>query len=71
MPIQDTETDKIFFLDTSNEKVRTAFKNNKLKQTQKIKKIFFSSRIDLIDIETGTDYVKPLINFFKNRGSKK
>jgi hypothetical protein len=25
----------------------------------------------MIDISTGTDYVKPLINFFKSRGKRK
>ena len=71
MPIEDAETEEIIFLDTSNEQVRKDFRNNKLKQIQKLKKLFFSSGVDLIDIETGIDYVKPLMSFFKNRGSKK
>ena len=71
MPIEDAESEEIIFLDTSDKKVRKDFKNNTLKQVQKLKKIFFSSGVDLIDIETGVDYVKPLINFFKNRGGKK
>ena len=71
MPIEDAESEEIIFLDTSDKKVRKDFKNNSVKQIQKLKKIFFSSGVDLIDIETGVDYVKPLINFFKNRGGKK
>ena len=71
MPIEDAESEEIIFLDTSDKQVRKDFKNNTLKQVQKLKKIFFSSGVDLIDIETGVDYVKPLINFFKNRGGKK
>jgi hypothetical protein len=27
--------------------------------------------VDIIDISTGKDYVKPLINFFKSRGKRK
>ncbi len=71
IPIEDAESEEIIFLDTSDKQVRKDFKNNTLKQVQKLKKIFFSSGVDLIDIETGVDYVKPLINFFKNRGDKK
>ena len=71
MPIEDAESEEIIFLDTSDKQVRKDFKNNSFKQVQKLKKIFFSSGVDLIDIETGVDYVKPLINFFKNRGGKK
>tara|TARA_B100000214_G_scaffold248086_1_gene182220 strand:+ start:3377 stop:4252 length:876 start_codon:yes stop_codon:yes gene_type:complete len=71
MPIEDAESEEIIFLDTSDKQVRKDFKNNSVKQIQKLKKIFFSSGVDLIDIETGVDYVKPLINFFKNRGGKK
>ena len=71
MPIEDAESEEIIFLDTSDKQVRKDFKNNSVKKIQKLKKIFFSSGVDLIDIETGVDYVKPLINFFKNRGGKK
>ena len=71
MPIEDAESEEIIFLDTSDKQVRKDFKNNAVKKIQKLKKIFFSSGVDLIDIETGVDYVKPLINFFKNRGGKK
>ena len=71
MPIEDAESEEIIFLDTSDKQVRIDFKNNSVKKIQKLKKIFFASGVDLIDIETGVDYVKPLINFFKNRGGKK
>ena len=71
MHIEDAESEEIIFLDTSDKQVRKDFKNNSVKKIQKLKKIFFSSGVDLIDIETGVDYVKPLINFFKNRGGKK
>ena len=71
IPIEDAESEEIIFLDSSDKQVRKDFKNNSFKQVQKLKKIFFSSGVDLIDIETGVDYVKPLINFFKNRGDKK
>ena len=71
VPMQDTETGKIIFVDTSNKKVRTDFAKNRLKKIEALKKLFPASGVDLIDITTGTDYVKPLINFFKTRGRRR
>jgi len=71
VPMQDAETEKIIFVDTSSKKVRDNFAKNKLQATEKLRKLFPASGVDLIDITTGTDYVKPLINFFKTRGSRR
>lgn len=71
IPLQDAETEKIFFLDTSNKKVRENFRNNKIINDQKIKVFFQQNGVDLIELKTGEDYIKPLINFFKSRGNKK
>jgi len=71
VPMQDTETEKMIFVDTSSKKVRDNFAKNRLQVTEKLRKLFPASGVDLIDITTGTDYVKPLINFFKTRGSRR
>ena len=71
VPMQDAETEKMIFVDTSSKKVRDNFAKNKLQATEKLRKLFPASGVDLIDITTGTDYVKPLINFFKTRGSRR
>jgi len=71
VPMQDAETEKMIFVDTSSKKVRDNFAKNKLKATEKLRKLFPASGVDLIDITTGTDYVKSLINFFKTRGSRR
>ena len=71
IPMQDAETEKIIFVDTSNKKVRTNFAKNRLKKIEALKKLFPASGVDLIDITTGTDYIKPLINFFKTRGRRR
>jgi len=67
VPMQDAETEKMIFVDTSSKKVRDNFAKNRLQATEKLRKLFPASGVDLIDITTGTDYVKPLINFFKTR----
>lgn len=71
VPMQDAETEKMIFVDTSSKKVRDNFAKNRLQATKKLQKLFPASGVDLIDITTGTDYVKPLINFFKTRGSRR
>ena len=71
VPMQDAETEKMIFVDTSSKKIRDNFAKNRLQATEKLRKLFPASGVDLIDITTGTDYVKPLINFFKTRGSRR
>jgi uncharacterized protein (DUF58 family) len=71
VPMQDAETEEIIFVDTSSKKVRDNFAKNRVQATEKLHKLFPASGVDLIDITTGTDYVKPLINFFKTRGSRR
>ena len=71
VPMQDAETEKILFVDTSSKKVRDNFAKNRAQTNEKLRKLFPASGVDLIDITTGTDYVKPLINFFKTRGKRR
>ena len=71
VPMQDAETEKMLFVDTSSKKVRDNFAKNRAQETAKLRKLFPASGVDLIDITTGTDYVKPLINFFKTRGKRR
>jgi uncharacterized protein (DUF58 family) len=71
VPMQDAETEKMLFVDTSSKKVRDNFAKNRVQTNEKLRKLFPASGVDLIDITTGTDYVKPLINFFKTRGKRR
>ena len=71
VPMQDAETEKMLFVDTSSKKVRDNFAKNRAQATEKLRNLFPASGVDLIDITTGTDYVKPLIIFFKTRGKRR
>ena len=66
----DSETRIIRWIDTSDKKNRNIINYNHKKQAENLKNIFSSSGIDFININTGQDYIKPLINFFKRRGNK-
>ena len=71
IPMQDAETEKIIYVDTSSKKIRDSFSKKRTLKINKLRKLFPSSGVDLIDITTGTDYVRPLITFFKNRGKRR
>ena len=52
IPIEDAETEKKCFLDTSSKKVRDSFREDKLEKTRTLKRLFFANGVDLIDIKT-------------------
>ena len=71
IPLQDAENDSISYVDTSSQKVRELFYNKQEEKQTYLRKLFPKCGVDMIDISTGSDYVKPLMNFFKNRGKRR
>ncbi len=67
VPLEDAEKNTITYVDTSSKKIRDLFFNRQKKKHEELLKLFPRCGVDMIDIYTGTDYVKPLINFFKTR----
>ena len=68
--LEDTETGDLKWVDTSSKNIRKEFRTNYLIFEENLKKTLQHSAVDHINIKTGKDYVKPLINFFKNRRRK-
>ncbi len=68
--LEDTETGDLKWVDTSSKNIRKEFRKNYLIFEENLKKTLQHSAVDHINIKTGKDYVKPLINFFKNRRRK-
>ena len=71
VPFKDSETEKVILLDTSSKLVRETFQKKQKEKQSEIEKLFPRCGVDLININTGEDYVKPLINFFKNRDRRR
>ena len=67
LTLEDEETGELIELDTSSPRVREAVSAQAAARTKSQKDIFRKSKVDLIDMATGTDYVEALIQFFKNR----
>ena len=71
VPFKDSETEKVILLDTSSKLVRQTFQKKQKEKQSEIEKLFPRCGVDLININTGEDYVKPIINFFKNRDRRR
>ena len=71
VPFKDSETEKVILLDTSSKLVRETFQKKQKEKQSEIEKLFPRCGVDLININTGEDYVKPLINFFKSRDRRR
>jgi uncharacterized protein (DUF58 family) len=71
VPMQDMETDKLVYVDTSNKEIRLDYSKRRSQKIKELNKIFETNGVDLVQISTGEDYVKPLVNFFKRRGKRK
>ena len=65
--VQDMETGKAQWLNTSDAMVRYNYHQNFINQSTETKSIFKKSGAQLLHIRTDEDYVKVLQNFFKRR----
>ncbi len=65
--IKDAETGKQRWLDTSLKRVREAHANWHRQQQDKLVTAMAKAGVDLVQMQTGEDYVRPLINLFKRR----
>jgi len=71
VPIEDAESGKKIIIDTSSKFFINRLLEEKNKRNNKLKSLMNESSVDLINLYTGEDYVKPLINFFKKRSIKR
>ncbi|MFT3993892.1 MAG: DUF58 domain-containing protein [Dysgonomonas sp.] len=67
MKMVDAETGHEQWIDTSSQKVRTAYKYWWLTRQDAMQKAFNKSRVDSVSVRTDEDYVKALLALFKKR----
>lgn len=65
--LQDAETGAWQWVDTSDKSTREAYRTWWLNRQQQLSSLFRKSGVDNASIRTNEDYIKPLINIFKNR----
>ena len=66
----DAETGEERWVDTNDSRIRKHLTEVRQKVTAQRKSLFIKSRLDSIEIQTGKDYVKPLVQFFRVRGKR-
>ncbi len=64
---RDNETGKCQWIDTSSKKNRQKYSEWWKKMHEQNTVTFRKAKVDWVDIKTGQDYVKPLMNLFKKR----
>lgn len=70
LELEDAETGEEIVIDTSDPEVRRLFARYAQIETDSCSKTFRSLSVDSIALNTGKDYVLPLINFFKHRAKE-
>jgi len=65
--LEDPETGERLVVNTSRQDFREAFREESQRRRAKLDRDFLRSQVDVIDVETGQPYVKPLMRFFKRR----
>jgi uncharacterized protein (DUF58 family) len=63
----DAESGEERWIDTSSASVRKVMKQARNKEVAKRNTMFLTSRLDSIHVQTGVDYIKPLVQFFRMR----
>ncbi len=71
VPLRDAESGKIRMIDTSNKSVRENFAKKSVDFHSEIEDTFKKSGIDFTNIASGESYIKPLMNLFKKRESRR
>lgn len=69
--MRDAETGALQWVDTSNAKTRNALQRYSREKTAALDVALARAGVDMVRVYTGRDYVKPLMNLFKKRESRK
>ena len=67
LQLEDAETGRTIWVDSSNEMTRYNYQQNFFRQTEICKKYFLKAGADLLHVRTDEDYVKVLQKFFLKR----
>jgi len=68
--LEDPETGERVVVNTSGKGFRSRFRDLAAAVQLRTNKMLRKSKVDVIDIETGQPYVKPLMRFFRERASR-
>jgi uncharacterized protein (DUF58 family) len=67
LELEDPETGEHLVVNTSDSRFRSAFTERSLSARQELDRTLCRGKVDVIDVETGQPYVRPLMRFFQDR----
>jgi uncharacterized protein (DUF58 family) len=70
LELEDPETGRRVVVNTSSEDFRKAFRERVANRRAAVDRALRRGKVDVIDIETGTPYVRALMRFFQERASR-
>ncbi|UCH64479.1 MAG: DUF58 domain-containing protein [Ignavibacterium sp.] len=65
--LADAETGQERWIDTSSKRVKNVMRKTREEAINRRNSMFLTSRLDRINVQTGKDYIKPLVQFFRVR----
>ena len=70
LELEDAESGRRLLVDTSDRKTMAAYHRSSLERGRRTREGFAAMGIDVIDVETGTPYDRPLLRFFQMRSRR-
>ncbi|HLE69346.1 MAG TPA: DUF58 domain-containing protein [Vicinamibacteria bacterium] len=70
LELEDAESGRRLLVDTSDRKAMAAYHRSNLERGRKTREGLAAMGIDVIDVETGTPYDRPLLRFFQMRSRR-
>lgn len=67
VPLRDAETGQEVLVDTSSQKVREQYQKKRKVAKHELRDQFLRMKVDMIELETNTSYIRPLMTFFRRR----
>lgn len=67
VPLRDAETGEEVLVDTSSKKVRREYRKKRELRKDELRNQFMRQKIDMIELNTNTSYIRPLMSFFQRR----
>lgn len=68
LKVQDSESGRVMYVDTSNDSVRKLYSDKWQQRQSTIKRSFSKTGVDMVSVSTSEDYVRALIALFRMRG---
>ena len=71
LEVEDPESGERLVVNTSDPRFRMAFAAGALNRRNSLDRVLRRGKVDVIDIRTGTPYVKSLMRFFQERSRRR